>query len=105
MRRFFAATFFVFFIAINAGAESDALCIKDCTTLGNSKEFCVSECSYENGTKQSQLDNLKPQTHKAPQNSQCLKICSEEGFKYQSCQQLCSKLPPADESEEPDADD
>jgi hypothetical protein len=108
MMRFLAATFFILVIVGNANADVDALCVKDCITLGNPQGYCISRCSFENNAKQSQLANFKRQTHEALQaNAQCLKICSEEGLKYQSCQRLCSKLPStgAGESEEPDADD
>lgn len=85
------ATVFVLLMAGNAVAGTDLQCVSDCSALKNPKEFCVSQCSYKDDTKQSQPVNLKLQTPKVPQaNPQCLKTCTAEGSPSQFCQQLCS---------------
>jgi len=69
MIRIFSAMVLILVLAGVAVAGTDAMCVSDCITLKNPKEFCVSQCSYKDNTKQSQIQNPDRQTPKAPKDN------------------------------------
>ena len=91
MIQFFTAIIFIFAIAGNAVAGIDFQCANDCSALGHDRQYCVSQCSYNDNTMQPQPAQPVPQMPNAQQtDSQCLNKCTQEGSPYPLCQKRCS---------------
>jgi len=91
MARMLVFAFFILFTVGNAIAGTDMQCVKDCTALGNPREFCVPQCSFKDNSAQSQNSPTMPQGTKGQQiDPQCLNKCIGDGAPIQFCQQRCA---------------